>query len=209
MPQENHQHRQQVCHHSRRVGGQASDAAAAPMTTRSPASCGASKPHSGPRRLSLEHSFAVRRISAANTPQLGRAERRRDSVRRVFARRPPTSASRQPPRELRADRRPAHRRRPGARPREGRRPSTRISPRPPSDDSARRLPGSMPTSRGGDSHRPTLGEPTAVCRTQLDDEASRMPARLGSTTRKRHLANSGRDLRLVVPANGPHQLRGG
>ena len=68
---------------------------------------------------------------------------------------------------------------------------------------------SMPTSRGGDPYRPTLGERNTLCRTQLNDEPSRLPARLGSTTRMRHVANSGRNLRLAVPANGPHQLRGG
>ena len=32
--------------------------------------------------------------------------------------------------------------------------------------------GLLATTRGGDSCRPTLGEPAALCQTQFDDEAS-------------------------------------
>ena len=52
----------------------------------------------------------------------------------------PPAPARQP-REPRVNRRPGHRRRPGARPREGRRLSTGLTPRPPSNNSARRLRG--------------------------------------------------------------------
>ncbi len=125
---------------------------------------------------------AMRRVLAAITFRLGRVERLRDSVRRVSARRPLTSACHQPPRELRADRRPGHRRRPGAGPCEGRRPSPRPTPRPPSDDSARRLRrldadfarwGLMPT----DSQRASqsLSNPTQR-RTQPDAGPSRLDA---------------------------------
>ena len=69
--------------------------------------------------------------------------------------------------------------------------------------------GPLATSRGGDSCHPTLGEPATSCRTQLDDEASRLPARVGSAPRDRLAAISRRNSRLVVPANGSHQLRGG
>ena len=68
---------------------------------------------------------------------------------------------------------------------------------------------SMPARRGGDSCRPTHGEPATLCRTQLDDEASRMPARVGSTPRNAQVGNRRRNVCLVVPANGPHQLRDG
>lgn len=47
--QETCQHRHQVCHHSSRAGGQAENAAAAPISASSPAASGATKAHSGPR----------------------------------------------------------------------------------------------------------------------------------------------------------------
>ena len=209
-PQVNRQHRQQVCHRltqgrrpGRKRSGGAHDDKLASTERRDDDAERPKAPYDA------SPTYAARRLSAANTAQLGRVERLRDSVRRVSARRPPTSASHQPPRDIRRTAGPCTGENPAlGRVRAG---DLQLGVRP-----ARHRPtrladhaGSMPTSRGGDSCRPTLGEPTALRRTQLGDEVCRMPARVGSTPWLSLIANQGRNADIVVPANGSHQLRGG